>query len=157
MVKKILLMCMISLILLAGCQNEMTTWVGGDQKAMFARIGTMVTENNEIGGVVNWYPNTNETDSELYGVYAIHHLPGTFEILNPLDRTNDDAVVKAESYIGVQTCLNEKYDEQISTIAGFKFWDIFFTEIQYDAYDNRSAVRDDEVRAIVGFRAEWKF
>ncbi len=151
----VLVMCL--LVSLAGCQegnSNASVWLGGDNEASFVRVGTMFTENSEVGIVSNYYPN-NRNDSQGFGIYAVHHVPGEYSIPNPFDP--DVPIMAVCSYIGAQTTFDDNYDEQLSAFTGFEFWDIFFAEVQFDAYDNKASVRDDEVRGVLGLRKVFRF
>ena len=146
--KLLMLMCLLT-VSLAGCtEGQRVAWAGGDNEASFVRVGTMVSENNEVGVLSNYYPN-NRNDSQGFGLYAVHHIPGEFEIPNPL---TGETILAGCSYVGVQTTFDDNYDDQLSAFTGFCFWDIFFAEVQLDAYDNKASVRDDEVRGVLGIR-----
>ncbi len=148
-----ILMCLLAVSLLAGCSEGQrgVAWVGGDNEASFVRLGAMVTENNEVGVLSNYYPN-ERNDSQGFGIYAVHHIPGEFEIPNPI---TGEPIMAVCSYIGVQTTFDDNYDDQLSAFTGVEFWDIFFAEVQFDAYDNKASVRDDEVRGVLGARIKF--
>ena len=144
-------MCLLAVSLAGGSEGQRVAWAGGDNEASFVRLGTMVTKNNEVGVLSNYYPN-ERNDSQGFGLYAVHHIPGEFEIPNPF---TGETILAGCSYIGAQTTFDDNYDEQLSAFTGFCFWDIFFAEVQLDAYDNKASVRDDEVRGVLGIRLKF--
>jgi hypothetical protein len=128
-------MCLLA-ISLAGCfeKESSSLWAFGDDDALGVRLGTEVAENVEVGVSSMWWPES-DNDTQLYGGYALYHQPG--------DTTS--------TYIGVQTPLNNNYD-QIAPVAGVVFDEIFFLEYQYKNWDEKEAQEEDKIVFGVRFR-----
>ncbi len=153
-VKEILVIVVVLFTLgaLVGCaEGNRTAWAYGDNESSGVRLGTMVTENNEVGILSQYFPN-NDNDSQIWGVYAVHHVPGEFEIPSPF---TGEPIIAGCMYAGLQTSFDNHYDEQLSAFTGFEFWGVFFIEAQFDAYDNKASVRDDTVRGVLGVRIQY--
>lgn len=145
-----MLMCLIS-VLLIGC-NEVKKPFSvsgyGDNDAFGIRAGYRVTDSAELGILSEYYPNEHD-DSQIWGIYGAYHFDDLVDIPNPFG--DDD--IPASPYIGLQTALNNMYDEQVSLFAGSTFWDIFFVEYQSEPFSNK--VSSDQDKAVIGLR--WRF
>ena len=127
-----ILMC---LLVIAGCGNE-SLWVFGDDDALGVRVGTEIRKNVEIGVSTIYWPE-NDNDTQLYGAYALLHVPG-------------DTI---STYIGAQTPLNNTYYDQVAPVVGVVFDEIFFTEYQYKNWDSKEAQEEDKV--VFGIRLKF--
>jgi hypothetical protein len=122
---------------MTGCGNE-SFWAFGDDDALGVRIGTEVVENVEVGVSSIWWPE-NDNDTQLYGAYALYHLP-----------SDDEDIVC--TYVGAQTPLNNNYD-QVAPVIGVIYDEIFFTEYQYRNWDNKAAQEEDKI--VFGVRIKF--
>ncbi len=127
-----ILMC---LLVIAGCGNE-SLWVFGDDDALGVRVGTEIRKNVEIGVSTIYWPE-NDNDTQLYGAYALLHVPG-------------DTI---STYIGAQTPLNNTYYDQVAPVVGVVFDEIFFTEYQYKNWDSKEAQEEDKI--VFGIRLKF--
>lgn len=130
-----ILMCLL-VISLAGCSGQNSFWAYGDDDALGVRVGTEVAENVEVGVSSLWWPE-DDGDSQLYGAYALYHLP-----------SNDEDVVC--TYIGAQTPLNNTYYDKVAPVVGIVFDKIFFTEYQYKNWDAKESQEEDKI--VFGLR-----
>lgn len=133
-----ILMCLlVAISLVAGCfeKESSSMWAFGDDDALGIRLGTEVAENVEVGISSMWWPE-DDGDTQLYGAYALYYLP-------------EDAV---NTYIGVQTPLNNNYD-QIAPVAGVVFDEVFFLEYQYKNWGDKEAQEEDKI--VFGIRLRF--
>lgn len=128
-----ILMCL--LISLAGC-GQNSFWAYGDDDALGIRVGTEVAENVEIGASSMWWPEEN-SDDQLYGAYAIYHIPGE----------------TVSTYVGAQTPFNETCYDRVAPVAGIVFDEIFFTEYQYKNWDGKTSQEEDKI--VFGVRLKF--
>ena len=120
-------MCLLVVSLLVGCGNE-SLWVYGDDDALGVRVGTEMAENVEVGVSSMWWPE-DDGDSQLYGAYALLHIPGE----------------TVSTYIGAQTPLNNAYYDQVAPVAGIVFDEIFFIEYQYKNWSDKESQEEDKI------------
>lgn len=124
--KTITLMCLLA-ISLAGC-GQNSFWAYGDDDALGVRVGTKMAENVEVGVSSMWWPD-DDGDTQLYGAYALLHIPGE----------------TVSTYIGAQTPLNNAYYDQIAPVAGIIFDEIFFIEYQYKNWESKESQEEDKI------------
>lgn len=132
-----ILMCLLT-ISLAGCFEEQSSsfWAFGDDDALGVRLGTEMAENVEVGVSSMWWPES-DNDTQLYGAYALYHIPGE----------------TVSTYVGAQTPLNNTYYDQVAPVVGVVFDEIFFTEFQYRNWDAKEAQEEDKI--IFGVRLKF--
>ena len=128
-----ILMCLLA-ISLAGC-GQSSFWAYGDDDALGVRLGTEMAENVEVGISSVWWPES-DNDTQLYGAYALLHMPGE----------------TVSTYIGAQTPLNNTYYDQVAPVAGVVFDEIFFMEYQYRNWDAKDAQEEDKIIFGVRFK-----
>lgn len=128
--KNLIVLVVVALLFcLTGCSGN--TWVWGDNGAVGARIGTKVTENNEAGLSVLWWPDDSEP--EELGLYAVHHFPGTVEFRNPLIVDFLPEILEGRPYLGGKLDVNFDTDETfVGPIAGVIFENTIFIETSLD-------------------------
>lgn len=132
------LVILLCLLVVGGCGNE-SLWVFGDNDALGVRVGTEVAENVEVGVSSVWWPE-NDNDTQLYGAYALYHLP-----------SNDEDIVC--TYVGAQTPLNNTYYNQVAPVVGIVYDEIFFTEYQYRNWSDKAAQEEDKI--VFGIRLKF--
>lgn len=121
-----ILMCLLA-IGLAGCgQNSFSAY--GDDDALGVRVGREVAENVEVGVSSMWWPE-DDGDTQLYGAYALYHIPGE----------------TISTYVGAQTPLNNTYYDQVAPVAGVIFDEIFFVEYQYKSWESKESQEEDKI------------
>lgn len=125
MEKVAVLLCLLA-ISLAGC-GQNSFWAYGDDDALGVRVGTEVAENVEVGVSSMWWPE-DDGDTQLYGGYALLHIPGE----------------TVSTYVGAQTPLNNNYD-QVAPVAGVVFDEIFFVEYQYKSWESKESQEEDKI------------
>ncbi len=128
-----MLVCL--LLIVSGCGNE-SLWVYGDDDALGVRVGTEIRKNVEIGVSTIYWPE-NDNDTQLYGAYALLHVPGE----------------TISTYIGAQTPLNNTYYDQVAPVVGVVFDEIFFTEYQYRNWSAKEAQEEDKI--VFGVLLKW--
>ena len=128
----ILTMCLLA-ISLSGCFEEQSSsvWIFGDDDSLGVRVGTEVVENIEVGVSSVWWEDRD--DSQLYGAYALYHIPGE----------------TISTYIGAQTPLNNTYYDHIAPVAGVRYGNLF-AEFQYKNWRSKESQEDDKV--VFGLR-----
>jgi hypothetical protein len=147
------------LILIGGCATEkpVSVWLYGDRDVAGARLGARVTENNEIGIMSNYYPNEGN-DSQIWGAYGVYHFDRVVQITNPF---NQNELIDAYAYVGVQTSFDNNYSRQFSPFTGFTFnlnkegvkeQGGLFIEYQNDAFDNKASMQENKVLLGMRFR-----
>lgn len=124
-----ILLCLLT-ISLAGC-GQNSFWAYGDDDALGVRLGTEVAENVEVGFSSMWWPE-DDGDSQMYGGYAIYHLPA-------------DPNGLFGTYVGAQTPLNNNYYNKVAPIAGIVFDEIFFIEYQYKNWESKESQEEDKI------------
>ena len=130
-----ILLCLAYLwVFLGGC-GQNSFWAYGDNDALGVRVGTEVVENIEVGVSSVWWEDRG--DSQLYGAYALYHLPSA-----------DDAIVC--TYVGAQTPLNNTYYDRIAPVVGLVYDKIFFTEFQYKNWASKESQEEDKI--VFGLR-----
>jgi hypothetical protein len=135
-------MILIGCCFLLGCsesEKSSSVWLFGDDDALGVRIGTEVAENIEVGVSSVYWPD-DDNDTQLYGAYALYHLP-----------SNDEDVIC--TYVGAQTPLNNTYYSQVAPVVGIVFDEIFFTEYQYKNWDAKEAQEEDKI--VFGIRIRF--
>ena len=127
----ILLMCLLAMISLTGCfeKQSSSVWIFGDNDSLGVRVGTEVVENVEVGVSSVWWEDRG--DSQLYGAYALYHIPGE----------------TISAYIGAQTPLNNTYYDHIAPVAGVRYGNLF-AEYQYKNWRSKESQEDDKI--VVG-------
>ena len=133
MKKVAILMCLLA-ISLAGC-GQNSFWAFGDDDALAIRLGTEMAENVEVGVSSMWWEDNG--DSQIYGAYALYHIPGE----------------TISTYVGAQTSLNNTYYDRISPIVGVVFDEIFFTEYQYKNWESKESQEEDKI--VFGVRLKF--
>lgn len=127
---KVQVTILLCLLVVAGC-GQNSFWAYGDDDALGVRVGTEIRENVEVGVSSMWWPD-DDGDSQMYGGYAIYHLPA--EPNEPLG-----------AYIGAQTPLNNTYYSRVAPIAGVVFDEIFFIEYQYKSWESKESQEEDKI------------
>lgn len=156
--KRLILVMALCLLFVASTQADVRVWLyGGDDLQMAEvqdvslRIG-YIHEDVEIGLSSTWWKLTEEP--QVYGLYALYHLPAEVNIptLIPVDWL--PAEVKARPYFGAQVSLDFVDDGRtIGPVAGLIIQNIIFTELQYLTYDGdvgNVADEDSEFRWVFG-------
>ena len=128
----------LSLTIVMGC-GQSSFWAYGDDDALGVRVGTEIAENVEVGVSSVWWPES-DNDTQLYGAYALYHLPA-------------DPNAPIGAYIGAQTPLNNTYYDQVAPVIGIVFDEIFFTEYQYKNWDAKEAQEEDKI--VFGVRIKF--
>jgi len=126
---------LVAMLLLAGC-GQNSFWAYGDDDALGVRVGMEVAENVEAGISSMWWPD-NDGDSQMYGGYAIYHLPA-------------DPNGILGTYVGAQTPLRDNYYNKVAPIAGIVFDEIFFLEYQYKSWESKESQEEDKI--VFGIR-----
>jgi hypothetical protein len=136
--KKLVTILIVCCFLLGCAESEKASsvWIFGDDDALGLRAGTEVMENIEVGASSMWW-SENYEDSQMFGGYAIYHLPA-------------DPNGLLGTYIGAQTPLNNDYYDRVAPIAGVVFDEIFFIEYQYRNWESKELQEEDKV--IFGVR-----
>ena len=127
-----ILLCLLA-ISLSGCFEEQSSsvWIYGDDDSLGVRVGTEVVENVEVGVSSVWWEDRG--DSQLYGAYALYHIPGE----------------TISTYVGAQTPLNNTYYDHIAPVAGVRYGNLF-AEYQYKNWRSKESQEDDKI--VVGLR-----
>ena len=128
-----ILLCLILIVFVSGCFEEQSSsvWIFGDNDALGVRVGTEVVENVEVGVSSVWWEDGD--DSQLYGAYALYHIPSE----------------TISTYIGAQTPLNNTYYDHIATVAGVRYGKLF-AEYQYKNWRSKESQEEDKV--VFGLR-----
>lgn len=135
--KNLIVVVVLLLCLLAGCEgnnsadNPVKTWYWGDNGAVGARIGTKITENNEAGISMLWWPSDSEP--KVLGLYGVHHFPDIVEFRNPLIVDFLPETLKGKAYLGGKLDINCITDETtVGPVAGVIFENTLFFETSVD-------------------------
>ena len=150
----VVVMSVLLLCLLAGCSedNSMSAWAWGDSGAIGARVGTKVTENNEAGLSMVWWPDDSEP--RVLGLYGVHHFPDPVEFRNPLMLDFLPETLEARAYIGGKLDVNlDTDDTSIGPVAGVIFEDILFIEYRFQSFSQNTNSVSSEV--LLGLRIEF--
>ena len=140
--------------LFAGCSenNSAKIWTWGDSRAVGARIGTNITENNEAGLSMLWWPSDSEP--RVLGLYGVHHFPEPIVFRNPLILDFLPKELKAKSYLGGKLDVTFDTDDvSIDPVAGIVFEDIFFLEYQLQSFSQDSSSMISKI--LFGLRMEF--
>lgn len=146
----VLMLVMFFAVCIVGCQEgQNTAWLYGDNDFAAARFGTYITPGNEIGPVIAYVPGA-DSNTEMYGVYGLHHFPGLLSVPNPFPTLEpNDVLLEASTYLGMQAMFDHDFHQEISIVAGMIFVEVIFLEHQYDAFDN------DLSRTMAGLRIRY--
>jgi len=145
----IVVVAVVLLLCLAGCESA---WVWGDNEAVGARIGTYVTENNEAGLSMLWWPDDNEP--RVLGLYGVHHFPGLVEFRNPLIVDFLPETIEGRTYLGAKLDVNfDTEDTSIDPVAGIVFEDIIFLEYQFQSFSQDSSSMSSKI--LFGLRMDF--
>lgn len=125
-----IVLVVVLLLCLSSCTST-SAWIWGDDGAVGARVGTNVTENNEAGLSMLWWPE--DVDPEVMGLYAIHHFPVPVEFRNPLIVDFLPEILEGRAYLGGKLDVDFGTDETtVGPIAGVIFENTLFFETSLD-------------------------
>lgn len=152
MCKRLIFVVAVVLLLCLPVRGSMSTWLWGDDEAVGARIGTKVTENNEAGLSMLWWPD--EQEPEVLGFYGIHHSATSVEIRNPLMLEFAPETINGRPYIGAKMDIHlDNNKTSMGPVAGIMFEDILFLEYQYQSFSQGSVSPSSKI--IFGLRIEF--
>lgn len=146
-------MCMLLMVLLfcVPVQAGVYSWIWADSDAIGARVGTDLADNIEAGISALWFPDREWP--QLWGVYALYHLPEIIEFDNPIVLDFLPETIKGAPYFGYKLDIDFEADKaRGSLIGGIIFEDILFLEYQLDSTD-RTATNASKL--IFGIKIRW--
>lgn len=150
--KQLFLAVVIVLLLCLPVQATISTWLWGDNEAVGARIGTEVTENNEAGLSMLWWPDDQEP--RVLGFYGVHHSANAVKFRNPLILDFTPEMIEGRPYIGAKIDINvEDNESSVGPVAGVLFEDILFMEYQYQSFEQGSTSTSSKI--IFGLRIKF--
>ncbi len=145
MKKQLVLVALALLLLLPGCaEDTMRTWVWGSNEVVGARVGSLVTENNEAGIMLE----KQIEDCELVtgGAYAIHYFPEA-EFGNPLSFEFLPRIIRGRPFMGGELSIDPDANTSVvSPLVGIIFEESFFLDYQPQAYEAGTRTTGDRVR-----------
>lgn len=148
--RNVLILGMFFAVCMAGCQEgRSSAWLYGENDFAAARFGAFVTENEEVGAVIAYMPHA-QGNTELYGIYGLHHFPGALSVPSPFPTVEpNDMLLEATTYLGAQAMFDHDYHQEVSIVMGMVFEDVIFLEHQYDAFNN------DLSKTMLGLRIKF--
>ena len=129
---KKLILAVVVLLLCAPVQaSDIATWVWGSDDAINARIGTFLTENNEVGGSFKW--RDNDSEPRQIGIYVAHHFPDIVKFQPPIVTDFLPETINGTGYLGLKFIRDlDTHINKTTPIAGIVFEDILFLEYSLD-------------------------
>lgn len=151
MKKQLVLVAFVLLFLLPGCaEDTMRTWVWGDGEVVGARVGSMITENNEAGIMLE--KQMEDCESVIGGIYAVRYFPAA-KFRNPFIMESLPATIEGRPYIGGKLDIDlEANNSIVSPVIGTVFEDVFFVEYQLRAYEPGTTTADGLFRFGLWFK-----
>jgi len=150
--RKLLFVVAVVLLLSLPVRGQVSTWAWGDDEAVGARVGRKITENNEAGLSMLWWPD--DTEPRVLGLYGIHHLGNTVEIRNPLILDFLPETIEARPYVGAKVDLHlDNKKTSVGPVAGILFEDILFLEYQYQSFEPNTTSATSKI--IFGLRINF--
>lgn len=144
----IVLVILVLLLFLPGC----TGWLWEDE-GVGVRLGTKITENNEIGlSATLW---EEDCEPRVFGAYVIRHIPEpNVPFRNPLMLDFLPEVFQAKAYFGGKLDYNlDLNDTSLGPLAGIIIEDIFFVEYQYQSFEQGASAVSNKI--LFGIRTEF--
>jgi len=149
--KKLIAVVVLVLFLCIPVQADIYSWVWGDSDAIGARVGTDISKDIEVGLSALWWPDREMP--EIWGVYAIYHLPDILQIPNPIDVDFLPEIISGKPYVGGKLDIDFEIDKgSVSPIVGIVFNKVLFFEYQFESFDR---VILGESKIVFGLRFEF--
>jgi len=115
------------------------------------RIGVQDELPIEVGLSALWLPDREEP--EIWGLYALYHLPEIVNLPNPIVVDFLPETITATPYLGGKLDINFDYKAaDISPVAGLMLNKVLFIEYQFESIDRESY---QESKLIFGLRIEF--
>ena len=154
--KRLIVLVVVTLLLCVPVQaKSLRAWIWGDEGVVGARLGQLVTENNEVGLSISVWPGDSNrgVDVESVGIYGMRHF-APIEMRNPLMLDFLPETIEGRPYFGGKFDLNCKGGgNPVMVIAGIIFEDILFLEYHFPSFSFDSTSMSSKI--LIGIRIKF--